>query len=101
MLYRSWICWWTHHVSDRTEKPNIKVTVVDLNTKRIADWNNMDLTKLPIYEPGLKEVVSDARGRNLFFSTEIDKAIDESQMILFQSTPQLKPMVLVKVWLQI
>ena len=29
------------HVSDRTEKPNIKVTVVDLNTKRIADWNNM------------------------------------------------------------
>ena len=87
MLYRSWICWWTHHVSDRTENPNIKVTVVDLNTKRIADWNNMDLTKLPIYEPGLKEVVSDARGRNLFFSTEIDKA-DESQMIFISvNTP--------------
>ena len=38
------------------KNPNIKVTVVDLNTKRIADWNNMDLTKLPIYEPGLKRL---------------------------------------------
>ena len=55
--------------------PQIKVTVVDLNEERIAAWNGPK-ENLPIYESGLAEVVSEARGRNLFFSTEIDKAID-------------------------
>ena len=41
----------------------------------------LDLDQLPIYEPGLKEVVAGARGRNLFFSTDVEKAIEESQMI--------------------
>ena len=68
--------------------PNVKVTVVDLNAKRIAAWNHEDLTQLPIYEPGLAEVVKEARGRNLFFSTEIEKAIDEAQMIFISvNTP--------------
>ena len=61
--------------------PNIKVTVVDINEQRIAAWNHVDLNLLPIFEPGLKEVVSEARGRNLFFSTDVEKAIEESQMI--------------------
>ena len=70
------------------KNPNIKVTVVDLNTQRIADWNDKDLSKLPIYEPGLDEVVAEARERNLFFSTEVDKAIDEAQMIFISvNTP--------------
>ena len=60
--------------------PDIKVTVVDLNPARIASWNG-PLENLPIYEPGLAEVVEKARGRNLFFSTEVDKAIDEAEMI--------------------
>jgi UDPglucose 6-dehydrogenase len=61
---------------------------VDLNAQRIADWNDKDLSKLPIYEPGLDEVVAEARGRNLFFSTEVDKAIDEAQMIFISvNTP--------------
>ena len=60
--------------------PDIKVTVVDLNADRIAAWNG-SLDDLPIYEPGLAEVVQEARGKNLFFSTDIDKAIDEAQMI--------------------
>ena len=60
--------------------PDIKVTVVDLNAARIAAWNG-PLDQLPIYEPGLAEVVGEARGRNLFFSTDIEKAIDEAQMI--------------------
>jgi len=60
--------------------PDIKVTVVDLNTQRIAAWNG-PLENLPIYEPGLVEVVAEARGRNLFFSTEVDKAIDAAEMI--------------------
>lgn len=61
--------------------PGIKVTVVDLNVSRIEAWNDEDLSKLPVYEPGLDEVVEAARGRNLFFSTDVDTAIDEADMI--------------------
>jgi len=68
--------------------PHIKVTVVDINKDRIAQWNNSDLDKLPIYEPGLKEIVAATRGENLFFSTEVDKAIDESDIIFISvNTP--------------
>ena len=68
--------------------PHIKVTVVDLNEKRIAAWNDQDVNNIPIYEPGLSDVVAEARGRNLFFSTEVDKAIDEAQMIFISvNTP--------------
>lgn len=70
------------------KNPNIKVTVVDVNEERIAAWNDNDLDNLPIYEPGLKEVVKEARGRNLFFSTEVDKAIDEAEMVFISvNTP--------------
>ena len=72
--------------------PDIKVTVVDLNEQRIAAWNHADLDQLPIYEPGLAEVVQEARGRNLFFSTDIDKAIDEAQMIFMAVNTPTKPM---------
>lgn len=68
--------------------PHIKVTVVDLNEKRIAAWNDPDVNKIPIYEPGLSQVVAEARGRNLFFSTEVDQAIDEADMIFISvNTP--------------
>ena len=68
--------------------PHIKVTVVDLNEKRIADWNDVDVNNIPIYEPGLSAIVSNARGRNLFFSTDVDKAIDEAQLIFISvNTP--------------
>lgn len=68
--------------------PHIKVTVVDINETRIAAWNHSDVTKLPIYEPGLDAVVKEARGRNLFFSTEVDRAIDEAEMIFISvNTP--------------
>jgi UDPglucose 6-dehydrogenase len=68
--------------------PHIKVTVVDLNEKRIADWNNPDINKIPIYEPGLNEIVGNSRGKNLFFSTNVDKAIDEVQLIFISvNTP--------------
>ena len=61
--------------------PDIKVTVVDLNQERIAAWNDENLDNLPIYEPGLSEVVAQARGKNLFFSTDVDTAIDAADMI--------------------
>ena len=68
--------------------PSIKVTVVDLNEERIALWNDADVTKIPIYEPGLSDVVAEARGRNLFFSTQVDQAIDEAQLIFISvNTP--------------
>ena len=60
--------------------PDISVTVVDLNPQRIAAWNG-PLENLPVYEPGLAEVVKETRGRNLFFSTEVDKAIEKAEMI--------------------
>jgi len=61
--------------------PHIKVNVVDINQDRIDAWNDDNLDNLPVYEPGLADVVKEARGRNLFFSTDIEKAIDESEMI--------------------
>ena len=68
--------------------PGIKVTVVDLNEARIAAWNDEDTENIPVYEPGLSDVVAEARGRNLFFSTDVDKAIDEAQMIFISvNTP--------------
>ena len=58
--------------------PSISVTVVDINPIQIAKWNS---DTLPIYEPGLDEIVKKVREKNLFFSTNIDKAIRESEVI--------------------
>lgn len=68
--------------------PHIQVTVVDLNTDRIAAWNDEDTKNIPIYEPGLSAIVSEARGRNLFFSTQVEQAIEEAQIIFISvNTP--------------
>ncbi|ODN87701.1 UDPglucose 6-dehydrogenase [Cryptococcus wingfieldii CBS 7118] len=68
--------------------PNIIVTIVDLNQQRIDAWNS---DQLPIYEPGLDEVVKAARGKNLFFSTDVDKAIEEADLIFVSvNTPTKK-----------
>lgn len=68
--------------------PHIKVTVVDLNEERIAAWNDPNIENIPIYEPGLSNIVGEARGRNLFFSTAVDAAIDEAQLIFISvNTP--------------
>lgn len=70
--------------------PDIQVTIVDLNQARIDAWNSKDF-KLPIYEPGLEDVVRKARGRNLFFSTDVDKAINEADLIFVSvNTPTKK-----------
>ena len=60
--------------------PEIDITVVDINPEKIKAWNG-DLNKLPVYEPGLSEIVGKVRGVNLFFSTDIDKYIEESEII--------------------
>ena len=60
--------------------PDRKVVVVDINKSRIAAWNSKNFA-LPIYEPGLVDIVKEVRGKNLFFSTDIDKAIRECDII--------------------
>ena len=58
--------------------PHIRVDVVDLNAERIAAWNS---DELPVYEPGLDDLVHHARGKNLFFSTEIKAGIHAADII--------------------
>ena len=60
--------------------PHINVTVVDANPDKIKAWNG-PLDKLPVYEPGLAEVVKEARSRNLFFSDDISGNIEKAEMI--------------------
>lgn len=70
------------------KNPHIRVNVVDINEKKIALWNSENLEDLPVYEPGLPEVISEARGRNLFFSTDVDQAIRDADMIFISvNTP--------------
>jgi UDPglucose 6-dehydrogenase len=64
---------------------DIEVTVVDLNEQRIAAWNSGDL---PVYEPGLEDIVSQNRGQNLFFSTEVDEKVRAADIIFISvNTP--------------
>jgi UDPglucose 6-dehydrogenase len=73
-------------IADRC--PGIQVTVVDLNAARIAAWNDADLSRLPVYEPGLDAVVGRCRGRNLLFSTAVETAIAEADMVFLSvNTP--------------
>ncbi len=68
--------------------PEIIVNVVDINAKRIEAWNNSSIEKLPIYEPGLGEIIKRRRGKNLHFSTDIKKFISEADMIFISvNTP--------------
>ncbi len=60
--------------------PDRKVMVVDINAERIAAWNSDDYN-LPIYEPGLVDVVREVRGKNLFFSTDIQRAVQECDIV--------------------
>ncbi len=65
--------------------PDVSVHVVDLNQARIDAWNSADL---PVYEPGLDGIVQEARGRNLRFSTEVESAIAEADMVFISvNTP--------------
>ena len=71
--------------------PEIRVNVVDINKERIEAWNSDDLTKLPIYEPGLDEIIKRTRGKNLHFSTDINEGIRKSDMVFISvNTPTKK-----------
>ncbi|KAJ3091223.1 UDP-glucose 6-dehydrogenase 1, partial [Quaeritorhiza haematococci] len=67
---------------------DVQVTIVDINEARINAWNS---DQLPIFEPGLDEIVFSRRGKNLFFSTEVDKSINEADFIFVSvNTPTKK-----------
>lgn len=70
------------------KNPKIQVTVVDVNEERISKWNSENLNNLPVFEPGLAEIVNETRGKNLFFSNDVEKAITEAEMIFISvNTP--------------
>tara|TARA_B100000989_G_C19523240_1_gene465374 strand:+ start:984 stop:2411 length:1428 start_codon:yes stop_codon:yes gene_type:complete len=73
-------------IADRC--PEIKVEVVDLNKNRIDNWNNKDFDKLPVFEPGLAEIIKKCRGKNLHFSNLIKEKIKEADMVFISvNTP--------------
>ena len=68
--------------------PLLNVYVVDLNEEKIQKWNAKDLSELPIFEPGLEEVIKRVRGKNLFFSNDVDKYISIADMVFLSvNTP--------------
>ncbi len=70
--------------------PEINVTVVDSNSKKIEAWNG-PIDKIPVYEPGLEKIIKKTRNKNLFFSSDIPKAINISEIIFMAvNTPTKK-----------
>ena len=68
--------------------PDLKITVVDINEEKIDMWNSEDLNNLPVYEPGLSEIIEKVRDKNLFFSKDINQAVIDAEMIfLAVNTP--------------
>ena len=71
--------------------PNLIVNVVDINEKRISDWNDEDLSNLPIYEPGLSNLIEKCRNKNLFFSNDVKNSVAKADMIFISvNTPTKK-----------
>ena len=68
--------------------PHLQVNVVDINKKRIDQWNSKDLNNLPVYEPGLKNIIKQCRGNNLHFSVNIEREIGKADMVFISvNTP--------------
>ena len=68
--------------------PHLNVNVVDISKERIDSWNNPNTEKIPIYEPGLSELIKKCRGKNLHFSTNINFHISQADMIFISvNTP--------------
>ena len=68
--------------------PDIEINVVDLNYDRVERWNDKDLSNLPIYEPGLENIIKKCRGKNLHFSTAIEEKLKIADMIFISvNTP--------------
>ena len=70
--------------------PEIKVTVVDVNKSRIDSWNNENLSNLPIFEPGLEDIIKRVRNINLFFSSDVKVGIENADIIFISVNTPIK-----------
>ena len=71
--------------------PHIQVNVVDLNEDRIQKWNHKNPDQLPVFEPGLSEIVFKCRGKNLHFTTSVNEKIRNSDIVFISvNTPTKK-----------
>ena len=70
--------------------PDIKITVVDLNEERIKLWNDSDISNIPIFEPGLQDIIKKVRNRNLFFTTELAHSIKNADMVFISVNTPIK-----------
>ncbi len=70
--------------------PSLRITVVDINEERIQKWNDKDIENLPVYEPGLAEIIKRCRNINLFFSTDIKDNIQSADMIFLSVNTPIK-----------
>ena len=61
--------------------PEIKINIVDINHEKINLWNSSNLDNLPVYEPGLKEIIKEVRNKNLFFRTDVEECIEKAEMV--------------------
>jgi len=75
-------------IADRCR--HIKVNIVDINSDRINSWNKVDLNQLPVFEPGLKDIILRTRNRNLFFSTNIEEHISRADLIFISVNTPIK-----------
>ena len=68
--------------------PKIRIEVVDINEERIEAWNSNDFSQLPVFEPGLEEIIKKCRGKNLFFSNKVEESIANADIIFISvNTP--------------
>ncbi len=68
--------------------PDIKVIVLDINPEKIDSWNSENLDLLPVYEPGLSEIIANSRNKNLFFSTSIESSLSIADIVFISvNTP--------------
>ena len=70
--------------------PDLNIYVVDKNQSRIKAWNNNDLEKLPVFEPGLKEIIERVRFKNLFFTSDIIQNIRKADAIFISVNTPIK-----------
>ena len=67
---------------------NVEIVVTDINESRINGWNETNTSQLPIYEPGLEEIIKSCRNKNLFFTTNVKDSIANADMIFLSvNTP--------------
>ena len=70
--------------------PDLVITVVDINQERIDSWNDKDLKKLPVFEPGLVDIIGRVRDRNLYFSSDVKSGIESADMVFISVNTPIK-----------